>query len=206
MVILAFPVLFLFALLLACNEPPAATVPPSTSPVDSVALAMRSVEQRMVSDPGDAALYVERAKLYMRIDSLRLAVKDMQRAVALDSNDAEKRILLGNLYYTTVQVDKATTQFDRALVLQPENTEALLRLAEIKLVLRDHKGSIDLVNKALRKDPNLAKGYYLKGWVYMELGDTATAISSYRTATEQDPQDYQSFLQLGLLIHWRSNT
>ena len=199
MVIRALLVLTSCTLLMACNEPPAATLSPTTSPVDSVALAIRSVEQRIVSSPGDAALYVERAKLYMSIDSLKLAINDVQRAVALDSNDVEKRILLGNLYYTTVQVDKATTQFDRALVLQPENTEALLRLAEIKLVLRDHKGSIDLVNKALRKDPNLAKGYYLKGWVYMELGDTATAISSYRTATEQDPQDYQSFLQLGLL-------
>ena len=199
MVIRALILLVPCALLLACNEPPVVAVATTSAPTDSIAVAIRAVEQRIVGAPGDAALYVERAKLYMRIDSLKLAINDVQRAVMLDSNDAEKRIILGNLYYTTVQVDKASTQFDQALVLEPDNTEALLKLAEIRLVLREHMRSLELVNKALRKDPNLAQGYSLKGRVYMEMGDTATAISSYRTATEQDPQDYQSFVQLGLL-------
>ena len=126
MVIRALLVLLPCLLLLACNEPPAVAVAPNTSPADSVASAIQAVEQRIVSTPGDADLYVERANLYIGIDSLKLAINDMQRAVALDSTDAEKRILLGNLYYSTVQVDKASTQLDRALVLEPENTEAIV--------------------------------------------------------------------------------
>jgi tetratricopeptide (TPR) repeat protein len=137
--------------------------------------------------------------LYRSVDSLRAAINDMQRAVALDSMNTAYNTTLGELYYTSVQVDKATAQFEKAIALEPFNTDALLKLAEIKLVLRDYSASIDLVNKALRQDPSLAQGYYLKGWVYMEKGDTTTAISSFRTAVEQDPANYRCFMQLGLL-------
>ncbi len=194
------------SLLTGCGEDPKAsnTTGPVTPPSD-LGQAIREVEQRMVKDPGNASLYAERAALYQRIDSLRPAIKDMERAVVLDSANVSYRNSLGGLYYSTVQVDKATVQFERALTIDAENIEALLKLAEIKLVLRDHMAAIDLVNKALRKDPNQAMAYYLKGFVYMELGDTNLAISSFRTAVEQDPQDYRSFMQLGLLSARRND-
>jgi tetratricopeptide (TPR) repeat protein len=51
----------------------------------------------------------------------------------------------------------------------------------------------------LRIDPQHAKGYYLKGWIHMEAGDTALAISSYRTAVERDPDFFDAYLQMGQL-------
>jgi tetratricopeptide (TPR) repeat protein len=179
--------------------------PAAATPVDSLALAIQEVGARMVKDPGNAANYAERARLYVRMDSLRLAINDLERAAALDSSNRSYRLDLGDLYFTTVQMDKAALAFDRVLASDPENVDALLKLAEIKLILRDHKTSVELVNRALRKDPNLAMGYYLKGFVHMEMGDTALAISSFRTAVEQDPRDYRSFMQLGLLSAQRND-
>lgn len=191
---------------IACTGGGAPPTPPvQEAPVDSLTQAIRAVEQRIVSAPENAALYMERALLHQRADSLRLAVLDMERAVALDSTNTTYRTTLGVLYYTMVQVDKATAQFEKVIALDPSNVDALLRLAEIRLVLRDHMGSIDLVNRALRQDPNLAQGYYLKGFVYIELGDTSTAISSFRTAVEQDPTDHRSFVQLGVLSARRND-
>lgn len=191
---------------IACTGGEAPSVPPvPEAPVDSLTLAIRAVEQRIVNAPGDASLYMERALLHQRADSLKLAVLDMERAVALDSSNADYRITLGGLYYTLVQVDKATAQFEKVIAQDPTNVDALLRLAEIRLVLRDHMGSIELVNQALRQDANLAQGYYLKGFVYMEMGDTNTAISSFRTAVEQDPTDHRSFVQLGVLSARRND-
>jgi len=46
---------------------------------------------------------------------------------------------------------------------------------------------------------NLAKGYYLKGSMYKEVGDTGKAISSLETAIEQDNKNYGAFLALGLI-------
>ncbi|MFT3885696.1 MAG: tetratricopeptide repeat protein [Flavobacteriales bacterium] len=56
---------------------------------------------------------------------------------------------------------------------------------------------MDLVNAVLKEDPNIAHGYFLKGWIHMETHDTARAISSFRTAVEQDPQDYDAYIMLG---------
>lgn len=194
------PVALAFLVLNACGDgiKPDQRSSPSTT-VDSLALAIQELEARMVKDPGNAANYAERARVYARMDSVRLAINDLVRATALDSLNNGYRLDLGDLYFASVQMDKATSAFERVLAVDPENVKALLKLAEIKLILRDHKASVDLVNRALRKDPNLANGYYLKGFVHMEMGDTALAISSFRTAVEQDPNDYRSFMQLGLL-------
>jgi tetratricopeptide (TPR) repeat protein len=55
------------------------------------------------------------------------------------------------------------------------------------------------INKALRIDDQLKKGYFLKGLIYKERGDTTLAISSLQTVIELDPNDKESFLLLGLI-------
>lgn len=170
---------------------------PSTP--DSVALAIQALNERIVADPGRAALYRQRSQLYVSMDSLRQGVRDMERAVALDSTDVVHHLMLGDLYYRTTAVDKAQAQFEKASALDPDDTQALLKRAEIKLVLRKYKESLDLVNEALRKDPVVARGYFLKGWIHMETGDTNLALSSFRTAVEQDAQDYSAYILLGKL-------
>ena len=65
--------------------------------------------------------------------------------------------------------------------LAPASTEAKLRLGEVYMVLRDYSKAMELVNEALRIDPNAARGYFLKGYIHMETKDTSRAISSFRT-------------------------
>jgi len=55
------------------------------------------------------------------------------------------------------------------------------------------------VNDALRIDDQNARGYFLKGWIHREAGDTSLAISSYRTATERDPSYYDAYAALARL-------
>ncbi|MBV6405715.1 MAG: tetratricopeptide repeat protein [Flavobacteriales bacterium] len=181
---------------------------PAVRPVDDPAPApsaepfeqrLAALEQRIVADPGNAALYAERARLYMSVDSLRKAFKDWERAIAADSTNAGYRLERGDLYYRQTMVDRARADFERAIALAPDRPDPHLKLAEIELVLRHHREAMEQVNAALRMDPGLAQGYYLKGWIYKEAGDTALAISSLRTAVEQDPGHYSAFIQLGLL-------
>lgn len=169
------------------------------SATDSLAAALSAIDQRIVADPGNAALYVERSHLQEQRDSLDRAVADMLRAVGLDSLNAEHRIRLGDLQYRRIQLGEARDAFQRAVDLAPGNTEAKLRLGEVYMVLREYNKAMTLVNEALRIDPNAARGYFLKGFIHMETKDTTRAISSFRTAVEQDPQDYPSYMMLGQL-------
>lgn len=168
-------------------------------PQDRVEAAFDSINALIVANPGKAALYAGRAQLYIGIDSMRPAQRDLEWAVKLDSTNVQHHLDLGDLYYSTTQVDKAQAQFQRASDLDPKNTQALLKLAEIQLVLRQYAKSMDLVNKVIGLDEHAGHAYFLKGWIHMETGDTTLALSSFRTAVEQDNQDYSAYIMLGKL-------
>ena len=187
----------ILVLLSACggtNPDTAQTSVPSPDPFQA---SMDSINARIVKNPGRADLYDQRAELFLTVDSLAAAQRDMERALRLDSNDVNRRLRLGDLYYRTTQVAKAQTQFETAAKLDPSNTSALLKQAEIQLVLRNYAKSMTMVNEALRQDQHAAHGYFLKGWIHMETGDTALALSSFRTAVEQNAEDYPAYIMLG---------
>ncbi len=168
-------------------------------PQDRVQAAFDSINALIVADPGKAAFYADRAQLFIGIDSMRPAQRDLEWAVKLDSTNVDHHLDLGDLYYSTTQVAKAQAQFQRASDLDPKNTQALLKLAEIQLVLRKYAKSMELVNKVIGMDEHAGHAYFLKGWIHMETGDTALALSSFRTAVEQDNHDYSAYIILGKL-------
>ncbi len=189
------------ALLSACTDVPSAAGPsaPSKVPIDSTAAAFAALEQRILSDPSNAALYAERAEFFAKGDSLARAIKDMERAVQLDSMNVDHRIRLGDFYYSAVRMGNARDEFQRAIAIAPQDPRPKLRQAETEMVLREYNKAMALVNEALRLEPTAARGYYLKGFIHMETRDTTRAISSFRTSVEQDPQDYTSYMLLGKL-------
>lgn len=199
--------LVLFAtpfLLSGCTQGPTTSVEQPAQPVDSFALQLADIGGRLTKAPDNAALYAERSDLYLMHDSLMPAMNDMVRAVSLDSSNADFRVKLGELFWYTRTVDQAKYQFEKALQYDPRNTAALLKMGEIQLVLRQYQASMDRLNEALRIDSRLAKGYFLKGWVHKETGDTVKAISSYYTAVEMDPDHFDAVMQLAML-HEKKN-
>lgn len=195
------PFLFvLCTLLLACNNggqsdgdhgDDAATDPRTA--------ALRDIDARILKSPGNALLYAERASVHARFDSLHLAEQDWLRAITLDSTNVDHHVALGDLYYRRVRLRDARSRFERAMAIDPKSNKATLKLAELELVERRYPRAMELANEALRRDALEPKGYYIKGWVHMEIGDTAMAISSLRTAVEMDPQHYDAYMQLGIL-------
>ncbi len=182
----------------ATREPDQANT--TTKPAGNFADALANVEQRILAEPDKATHFAERARLYEQVDSLRRAVSDWKRAIALDSTSADWHIALGDLYYKKIMLSAAEEQFVKALALEPQGTEARFKLSEMKLLQHQNKEAMALANEALRIDPLKPRGYYLKGWIHAEAGDTALAISSYQTAVEQDPQFYEAYMALGLLL------
>lgn len=191
-------ILLLLSLLLAGCQASHRTGPEGAlAQGDPFLVAMDSVNALIVASPNKASLYARRAKLLLGVDSLGPAQLDLERAIRLDSTNVEYRLMLGDLYYRTIQIPRSFAQFKKAAEIDPSNTSAILKQAEIQLVLRNYDRSMTLVNEALRKDQHAAHGYFLKGWIYMETGDTTLALSSFRTAVEQDAEDYQAYILLG---------
>lgn len=172
-------------------------VPVSTT--DSATAAFASLDRRIIDDPGNASLYADRAELFLKRDSVNKAILDLERAVKLDSTSVEHRLRLGDVYAGALRMGNARDAFEHAMAIAPQDVRPKLKLAETQMVLRKYTESMTLVNEALRLEPTAARGYYLKGYIHMETRDTSRAISSFRTAVEQDPEDFSSYMLLGQL-------
>lgn len=168
-------------------------------PQDSLTAAIQRVEQQIMADPANAALYAERARLNEQRDSFALAEGDWERAIAAAPKDPSWYIGLGDLYFRMVQVEDAEERFRKAIEVDPNNVQAHLKLSELYLLKRLYTEAMAEANTALRIDVRNPRGYFLKGWIHMEAGDTVLAISSYQTAIEQDPDLYDAYIALGIL-------
>lgn len=160
---------------------------------------LEELNNNIVSEPNNSALYHQRAKYYISTKDFNAALLDMSRVMTLDSSKAEYLLTLSDLYYFTNRTGTSKYYLEKIVQLEPKNTEALLKLAEIFLYVKKYQEAFDNVNKALQVDVKLARGYYIKGKCYEEIGDTAKAISSLITATEQNPDFYAAFVDLGFL-------
>jgi tetratricopeptide (TPR) repeat protein len=171
---------------------------PSTDPV-KVPTTIAEVNALIVEDPRNPVNYGLRARIHEANDSLGAAVKDWNRAILLDSTTTKWRIALGDLYYRKVDLSNAEIQFIQAMRVAPDSNVARLKLAELRLLKAEFTEAMELTNDALRIDDQNARAYFLKGWIHRQAGDTALAISSYRTAVERDPNMYDAYVALGLL-------
>ena len=193
------PSLVLVALLIsACGGDPPAP-PPIHVPQGGFAAALAEADKRILAEPNEASRFAERARVYEQVDSVRLAENDWKRAITMDSTNVAWRIGLGDLYYKKIRLLEAEAQFSKAVALDPEGTEARFKLSEMLLLQHQYTQAMAMANEALRLDPLKPRGYFLKGWIHAEAGDTMLSISSYQTAVEQDPQFYEAYMALGLL-------
>lgn len=166
---------------------------------------LKAVNKELLENPNDPVLYNKRAQIYISIKQLDEAGFDAKRAILLDSTKAGYYITMVDVYFSQNNTRLAKTLLEMVEKKFPENTEALLKLSELYYLVRQYQQGIDYVNKALKLDAGLAKGYYLKGSIYRESGDTTRAISSLETAVEQDNKFGDAFYDLGILYASRKN-
>jgi tetratricopeptide (TPR) repeat protein len=158
-----------------------------------------SISNVIVEDPNNSNNYYRRALFFYREGEYDQALADIERAINIDDSVAEYFYLEGNIYYDDNMFENSFKSYQAAVDLDNEHVEAILKLSSLELALENYQLSLDMVNKALKVDPMNADGYFLKGFIYLDGGDTATAISSFRTAVEVNSDHYNSYIMLGKL-------
>jgi tetratricopeptide (TPR) repeat protein len=169
--------------------------------VDSFAKLNNDIKE----NPGRADLYFERAKVFAGRNVLQQAFEDAQKAISLDSTKAEYYFLLADISFKGLQITKAVGAFEKVIALEPRNTDAMLKLSELYLYIKLYPKSIFYANEALRVDKNISKAYFLKGFSYKEAGDTGRSVSSFQTAVDLQPDNYDAYIQLGNIYAAKKN-
>ncbi|MBS1646278.1 MAG: tetratricopeptide repeat protein [Bacteroidetes bacterium] len=167
---------------------------------------IKTLNEQLKTSPNNPHLYYQRGLLYLGFKDFEAAEADALRALKIDSlsNDSFY-ILLTNAYFYAGKTRLAKETLDRCIKNIENATQAYLRLAEIFFYVKKYQECITNVNKALKINPNLAIGYFIKGMCYKESGDTSVALSSFQTACEQDDQYYDAFVETGRLLAAKHN-
>ncbi len=184
-------------LAVACNENP---TPKLENQNDAPELTIYdSLNTEIKKDPNNPSLYFERAKAHYADRDMASSLSDVGRALALDSGMIQPYLLLADLKLIGNQSREARESLMKALEQEPKNVDVLVKLGELHMLVEDYDNSFKYLNDALKEDVYRSDAYRLKGFNYKFLGDTVNAVSSFQTAVEQNPEDYDSYMQLGLL-------
>lgn len=167
---------------------------------------LKNANNLLKENPNDPHLYYKRGKIYLGFKDLEAAIADANRALKIDSLTIDSFYLLladASFYAGQTRLSKET--LERCVKNLPNSTQGYLKLAELFFYVKKYQESINNINNALKIEPTLAKGYFLKGMCYKESGDTNLALSSMQTACEQDDKYYDAFVETGRLLAAKKN-
>ena len=205
------PFIALFFLITSCTNTAKETENTNVVKKDTLSDEIHSPELKNANDllkgnPNNPHLYYQRGKIYLGFKDLEAAIADAKRALKIDSltNDSFY-ILLADASFFAGQTRLSKETLERCVKNLPNSTQGYLKLAELFFFVKKYQESINNINSALKIDPTLARGYFLKGMCYKESGDTSLALSSMQTACEQDDKYYDAFVETGRLLAAKRN-
>lgn len=157
---------------------------------------IKTLTNKIEQEPDNPKWYYTRAQLLLQANDIRAAAQDLQKAIALDSTQAEYYSTLADLKLANKDLDGAILSMQKCIATGGMNADDMLKLAKFYLYKKDYQNAMIFVNNGLRLEVYNAYAYFLKGYIYKELNNSAKAISSFQTAVEQDPLYFDAYMQL----------
>ena len=168
-------------------------------------LKLKNVNDKIAANPKDVSLLHERARVLVEMKRFQEALADMQQVLAVDTTKAEYYLTMADLAFAANRTYDAKSHLEKSLSLNPGDTKAMMRLAELNLIVKHYQESVSLLNKVLESDKSNTTAWLMRGINYKENGDTARAISDFQSAIEADPDFYDAYMQLGILFQLKND-
>lgn len=168
------------------------------------AARLDSLTQLLDKKPNNTELLNERAKAFLDVNELNYALADIGKALLIDSTVSKFYVTISDVYFRLNKPVQCKNALLKAHQIEPDYVEPLYRLSQFELYLGNHQQSINYANDMLRIDARDDRPFMIKALCFKELGDTATAITNYLEATTENPDNYDAFVELGVL-HWAQN-
>jgi tetratricopeptide (TPR) repeat protein len=186
-------------LLISCKDPNTLS---NTATGD---VTIDKISSEIINNPEKADLYFQRAKLYYDQSVYDHAIYDIQKALTLDSLNPEYYHLLSDAYLDYYNSRGAVNTMNKVLSIYPERIASLLKMAELKHILKDYDGSVLTINEVIRIDPQNGEAYFMLGMNFRALGDNERAINAYQTAVEMDSGITDAWIILGEMHEEKKN-
>ena len=163
------------------------------------------ITEDIQKDSKNSELYNRRAILYLHANQINNAYSDINKAIELNDKNSDFYITLSDIYFAEGKVNKCKDALDKALDVNTQSVEALLKLSELHLYLKEYAELHKNADKAIEINKNASQAYFIKGFAYKETNDSSNAVKYFLKTIELDPENYNAFMQLGLMFSSKRN-
>ncbi len=203
------PFLFLFLLLTlasSCREKEQADAPTPVREEKEAIPGLEKINAEIDKSPESASIYFQRAEIYLLNGVYDKGIKDLEMAIGLDSSEAKYYLRLADALVSISDPSlnlpdsrKAIETLERFLKRQPGTPEVEDQLLDLLIYTKQNEAALNLIAQMTAENAYRPLAYFKKGFILKSEGDTAAALQAFRKASEQNPQFYEAYLQMGLL-------
>jgi tetratricopeptide (TPR) repeat protein len=140
-------------------------------------------------------------------DGYRRAREAAEKALALDPQLVDAHLAMGSVHRTyDWDWEAADASYRTALDLEPGNAQALKRASDLASIVGRWDEAIDLMNKALERDPLRPSFYSNLGLLLLAVNRDTEAETAFRKAFELDPDGASWHQSLGQALLLQGKT
>ncbi|WP_225875277.1 tetratricopeptide repeat protein [[Limnothrix rosea] IAM M-220] len=162
--------------------------------------AANAFYQTVVLQPNFALGYASVGGILTDVQNWSQAQQYLELAIAIEPNLALAHYNLGLIHRQFGRVEAAVQAWETARRLTPELNEASLQLAEVYLNGDRLKEATTLTNEVLSRNSRLATAHYLQGRIAAARGNSEAALTSFRTASQIDPNYANAYLAAAKIL------
>lgn len=174
----------------------------STTSADSLEI----LSQLILKDSTNYQYFERRAFYYLQNGNIDPAFRDLSMALELEPAESSLYMMLSDVYFLLGKTENSIAALKKAYELEPESEKAFLKLSERYLMMQSYDNALAYADKAISMNLENAEGYYYKGIIKMETGDTVAALNNLKIACNLDTLNYEAYMQVGGLLSVLNDT
>ena len=141
---------------------------------------------------------------WLRLGENKKVIAMLAPLYAAHSEDEALEYMLGTALIRDNQVNRGQVVIDKIL-RRGDSAEARLLMGATKLSVRDYTGALKDLASATDLNPSLPSVHAYYGQALLATGDESAAMQEFRKELQQDPNDFDSNLNLGALLRRDEN-
>ena len=155
-------------------------------------------ENAIIANSKTPAPYIDRAGWHLRNGRIKEGLNDLDMALDADSTYGPAWSAKSDVLYLIKEYEACIEHLDVCLDYAPDHIPCMLRRAEMYTHLDQFEKAFELLNDVLRIDEHIHEAYWMKGQIFIEMGDVDNALSSYHTSVEVNPSFFDGYIKLGI--------
>jgi predicted CXXCH cytochrome family protein len=151
---------------------------------------------------GAAQLMIEQDLAELPPASRGAAIKAREELETMLQSNADfpvGRLQLGDYYFRRQMIEEAIKEYERAIKMDSLLTLVYSNLATAYNMVGKNGKALGALDQLLLLEPEYARGYYLRGLLYHEVGNDKMAINDLESAIKLDQLNFRAYYNLANL-------